>query len=265
MRAGQGVAVVTGGASGLGRAAAAALVAAGQRVLLLDRNAEQLEAAADELGSAVFHAVCDVTSADDVQAAFRHADALGPLRVLVHCAGGGSAVRVLEPDGSPASREDFSRVVRLNVIGTFDVLRQAATRMAALEPLDGDRGVCVLTASIAGFEGQAAQVAYAAAKAGVIGMTLPAARDLSHHAIRVVTIAPGMFDTPMLASLAPETRQAMEAAVPHPARLGRSEEFASTVMHVIENGIINGTCIRLDGAVRLGSVETLWGGQLRRD
>jgi NAD(P)-dependent dehydrogenase (short-subunit alcohol dehydrogenase family) len=264
MRRGQGVAVVTGGASGLGRATATALASSGNQVLLVDRNADHLKAVAREFGPAVAYAVCDVTNADEVEAAFRRADALGPLRILVHCAGGGNAVRVLEPDGSPASREDFSHVVRLNVIGTFDVLRRAATRMAALEPLDGDRGVCVLTASIAGFEGQAAQVAYATAKAGVIGMTLPAARDLSHHAIRVVTIAPGMFDTPMLAGLTPETRQGMEASVPHPARLARSEEFASTVTHVIENGIINGTTIRLDGALRLGGVETMWGEQLRR-
>jgi NAD(P)-dependent dehydrogenase (short-subunit alcohol dehydrogenase family) len=265
MRIGDGVAVVTGGAAGLGRATATALAAAGNQVLLVDRNTDQLEAVVGELGPAVSYAICDVTKADEVEAAFRQAEALGPLRILVHCAGGGNALRVLEPDGSPASLEDFSHVVNLNVIGTFDVLRRAATRMAALEPLDGDRGVCVLTASIAGLEGQAAQVAYATAKAGVIGMTLPAARDLSHHAIRVVTIAPGMFDTPMLAGLTPETREGLEASVPHPARLARSEEFASTVTHVIENGIINGTCIRLDGALRLGSVETMWGEQLRRD
>lgn len=265
MRLGQGVAVVTGGASGLGFATARALVTAGQTVALVDRNAARLAEAVEELGPAATAISCDITCPEDVERTFQSVDMIGPIRVLVHCAGGGNAVRVLDVGGQPASREAFASIVELNLVGTFDVLRHAAARMALNETRDGDRGVCVLTSSIAGLEGQAAQVAYGAAKAGIVGMTLPAARDLSHHAIRVVTIVAGMFDTPMLAGLTPDTRHAMESAVPHPSRLGHADEFASTVAHVIENGFLNGTCIRLDGAIRLGSVETLWGEQLRRE
>lgn len=265
MRLGQGVALVTGGASGLGLASAHRLARSGNTVVVLDRHADRRANLTSELGPGAVGINCDITDTRDVEAAFQRVDDIGPLRILVHCAGGGNAVRVLEPDGQPASRDAFADIVTLNLVGTFDVLRQAATRMASNSELDGDRGVCVLTSSIAALEGQAAQVAYAAAKAGIVGMTLPAARDLSHHAIRVVTIAAGMFDTPMLAGLTPATREAMESAVPHPSRLGHAEEFASTVVHVIENGFMNGTVIRLDGAIRLGSVETLWGQQLRRD
>jgi NAD(P)-dependent dehydrogenase (short-subunit alcohol dehydrogenase family) len=263
MRLGAGLAVVTGGASGLGRAAAQALLAKGNDVLIADANPEVGNATAAELGATFIE--CDVTNPDGVTATFQAADELGPLRVLVHCAGGGSAVRVLNLDGTQGRLSDFENVVRLNMCGTFDVLRHAAFRMAALEPLDGDRGVCVLTSSIAGYEGQGSQVAYGASKAGIIGMTLPAARDLSRHQIRVAAIAPGLFDTAMLTGLSDDTRGAMEDAVPHPARLGSAEEFALSVMHIVENGYLNGTCLRLDGGIRLGSVETMWGTQLRRN
>jgi NAD(P)-dependent dehydrogenase (short-subunit alcohol dehydrogenase family) len=205
-----------------------------------------------------------VLEPDSVADAFAAADELGPLRILVHCAGGGTAVRVLHDDGTPASRDAFANIVNLNLVGTFDVLRNAATRMARHQPIDGDRGVCVLTSSIAAYEGQAAQVAYASAKAGIVGMTLAAARDLSRFGIRVATIVPGLFDTPMLEGLSPETRAAMNAAVPHPARLGSADEFARTALHIIDNGILNGECIRLDGALRLSGVETMWGNQLVR-
>jgi NAD(P)-dependent dehydrogenase (short-subunit alcohol dehydrogenase family) len=262
MRTGDGVALVTGGASGLGRATVEALLAAGYLVLIADANAALGASVAAELG--VSFAPCDITDPASVEAAFRQLDALGPLRVLVHCAGGGSPVRVLNHDGSPAHLDDFARIVSLNLVGTFDVLRQAATRMAVLDPIDGERGVCVLTSSIAAFEGQAGQVAYAASKAGIVGMTLPAARDLSRYGVRVATVAPGLFDTAMLGGLTDDVRHAMEAAVPHPARLGHADEFAMSVMHVVQNGYFNGTCLRLDGAIRLGDVEAIWGNQIRR-
>jgi NAD(P)-dependent dehydrogenase (short-subunit alcohol dehydrogenase family) len=257
------VALVTGAASGLGKAAAEHLVHRGATVVLTDRDLSAGRLVASALGERAVFMPGDVTDTRAVAAALDTATELGPLRVLIHCAGGGRPVRVLSPTRHPSPLDDFQRIVELNLVGTYDVLRQATARMASNEPMDGDCGVCVLTSSIAAFEGQSAQVAYAASKAGIVGMTLPAARDLSRHKIRVCTIAPGIFDTGMLSGLADETREAMSAAVPHPARLGTAEEYALLAIHIVENGMLNGECIRLDGALRLTGVDTMWGTELQ--
>jgi NAD(P)-dependent dehydrogenase (short-subunit alcohol dehydrogenase family) len=179
------------------------------------------------------------------------AERLAPLRVLIHCAGIGGSVRLVEKDGEPGSLEKFESTVRVNLIGTFNSLRLAAARMAKNEPVDGERGVCVLTASVAAYEGQIGQIAYSASKAGVVGMTIVAARDLARRQIRVCTIAPGIFDTPLLARLPENVRAALGASVPHPARLGLPDEFAMTALHILENPMLNGETIRLDGAIRM--------------
>ncbi|MGW9114321.1 SDR family NAD(P)-dependent oxidoreductase [Microbacterium sp. NPDC055683] len=242
-------AVVTGGASGLGLATARRLAAEGAHVVVLDLPASAGERAAAEIGGAFVPA--DVVDDAQVDAALDAAVAHGPLRALVHCAGVLSPVRVVERDGSPGSLEAFERVVRVNLVGTFNVLRLAAARMASNDPLDGERGVCVLTASVAAFEGQIGQIPYAASKAGVAGMTIVAARDLASKLIRVATIAPGTFDTPMLAALPDDVRAGLAAAVPHPSRLGRPEEYAALAAHIVANPMINGETIRLDGAIRM--------------
>jgi NAD(P)-dependent dehydrogenase (short-subunit alcohol dehydrogenase family) len=245
-------AVVTGGASGLGLATVQRLVANGAAsVIIVDLPTSDGEPIAKELGDAVQFVPGDVRESDALGEALDAAEEQGPLRVLVHCAGRGGAVRLVNKDGTPGSLELYSEVVTINLIGTFNVLRLAATRMAKNEPLDGDRGVCVLTASVAAFEGQIGQIPYASAKAGIHGMTLVAARDLAGKQIRVCTIAPGTFDTPLLARLSHEVRGSLAATVPHPSRLGEPDEYAKLALHIIDNGMLNGETIRLDGAIRM--------------
>ena len=239
-------ALVAGGASGLGEATARALAVRGARVAIADLNEEKGAALAAELGATF--AKADVTDDEQVQAAV---DAAGDLRLAVSCAGIGWAERTVGREG-PAALQPFETVVRVNLIGTFNVLRIAAASMAANEPDEGgERGAVVMTASIAAFDGQIGQTAYSASKGGVVGLTLPAARDLARIGVRVCTIAPGLFDTPLLAGLPDEARQALGAQVPHPPRLGRPEEYAALACHIAENPMLNGETIRLDGALRM--------------
>ncbi len=239
-------ALVAGGASGLGEATARELRASGARVAIADLNEERGEALAGELGATFTKA--DVTAEEQVQAAVESA---GELRFAVSCAGIGWAERTVRKDG-PAALQPFEAVVRVNLIGTFNVLRIAAAAMAGNEPDEGgERGAVVMTASIAAFDGQIGQAAYSASKGGVVGLTLPAARDLARLGIRVCTIAPGLFDTPLLAGLPDEAREALGAQVPHPPRLGRPEEYARLACHIAENPMLNGETIRLDGALRM--------------
>lgn len=245
------VAFVTGGASGLGLATARRLQQRGMRVAIIDLPSSNGSNVAHELGDQVKFVAADVVDAEQMNAAFDAAQELGSIRALIHCAGRGGAVRLVERDGSPGSLEAFEAVIRTNLIGTFNTLRLAAARMARNEPEDGDRGVCVLTASIAAYEGQIGQVPYASSKAGIVGMTLVAARDLAGKAIRVCTIAPGIFDTPLLARLPEEVRASLGKSVPHPARLGIPDEFAALAVHILENSMLNGETIRLDGALRM--------------
>jgi len=245
-------ALVAGGASGLGEATARALADAGARVTIADLNAEKGEALAADLGQGGTFLETDVTDADAVAAAVdAAADGEGGLRVSVSCAGIGWAERVAHKNG-PHNLELFTKVIEVNLIGTFNVLRLAAANISENEPDDeGERGVCVNTASIAAYDGQIGQVAYSASKGGIVGMTLPAARDLAGRGIRVVTIAPGLFDTPLLAALPEEARQALGAGIPHPSRLGRPEEYARIVSEIVANPMLNGETIRLDGALRM--------------
>jgi NAD(P)-dependent dehydrogenase (short-subunit alcohol dehydrogenase family) len=243
-------ALVSGGASGLGEATVRALHARGARVTIADVNAEKGEALAAELG--LEFVSCDVREEEQVQAAVeRAAKPDGGLRVAVSCAGTGWAQKVAGSKG-PHPLMPFEIIVAINLIGTFNVLRFAASAMIANEPLaDGERGVCVNTASIAAFDGQVGQIAYSASKGGVVGMTLPAARDLAQYGIRVNTIAPGLFDTPLLAALPEEARQKLGAGVPFPQRLGLPAEYAQLACHMVENHMLNGETIRLDGALRM--------------
>jgi NAD(P)-dependent dehydrogenase (short-subunit alcohol dehydrogenase family) len=243
--------VVTGGASGLGLATVRRLVDGGADVVIADLPSSDGAAVARELGSPVQFVPADVTSEDQMEAVYDAAVERGPLRVLVHCAGRGGAVRLVNRDGTPGSLETYTQVVTINLIGTFNVLRLAAARMAGNEPLDGDRGVCILTSSVAAFEGQIGQIPYASAKAGIHGMTIVAARDLAGKQIRVCTIAPGTFDTPLLNRLPDEVKDSLAKAVPHPSRLGEADEYAKLALHVIDNGMLNGETIRLDGAIRM--------------
>ena len=244
------VAIVTGGASGLGLASARKLAAAGAWVVIVDLASRQGAEMAAELGGAF--AVADVTDEVSMKAAVDLAESLGPVRVLVHCAGRGGALRILEKDGSPGSLAHYEAIIKVNLTGSFNALRLAAAAMARTEPLEsGERGVVVLTASIAGYEGQIGQIPYASSKAGVIGMALVAARDLASKLIRVCTIAPGIMDTPMLARLPDNVKQSLGASVPNPARLGRPEEYAALAMHIVENAYLNGETIRIDGALRM--------------
>ncbi|MEV6279047.1 SDR family NAD(P)-dependent oxidoreductase [Nocardia sp. NPDC051832] len=244
------VALVTGGASGLGLASARRLIDAGAEVVLFDLPESEGEQAAAELG-AVF-VPGDVTDEDDVNAALDRADELGPLRAVVNCAGIGLPGRVLTGD-RVVPLHAFQLVVEVNLIGTFNVLRLGAQRIGRTDPVAGERGVIVNTASVAAFDGQIGQAAYSASKAGVAGMTLPLARDLADRLIRVVTIAPGMFDTPLLAGLSPEARKSLEAQIPHPQRLGDPGEFGALVAHIVDNPMLNGEVIRLDGAIRMAA------------
>ncbi len=243
-------AIVAGGASGLGEATVRALAARGAVVTIADVNAEKGQALAQELG--LEFVACDVREEDQVAAAVeRAAAAPGGLRISICCAGTGWAQKVAGSKG-PHPLLPFETIISINLIGTFNVLRHAATAMIAAEPLeDGERGVCVNTASIAAFDGQVGQIAYSASKGGVVGMTLPAARDLSQYGIRVNTIAPGLFDTPLLAALPEEARLKLGAGVPYPARLGAPAEYAALACHITENRMLNGETIRLDGALRM--------------
>jgi NAD(P)-dependent dehydrogenase (short-subunit alcohol dehydrogenase family) len=247
MRIASKTALVTGGASGLGAACARALHSAGARVATADLKG----AGAAPEGSLAIEA--DVTSPESMQSAVeRTRERFGRLDILVHCAGIAPPGRILGKEG-PLALEAFARVVTVNLVGTFNAARLAAAAMAANDPDEGgERGVIVLTSSVAAYEGQIGQCAYAASKAGVAGLTLPMARDLARNAIRVVSIAPGIFDTPLLASLPEAARLSLGEAVPHPARLGRPEEFAALACHAVENGYLNGEVIRLDGALRMG-------------
>jgi NAD(P)-dependent dehydrogenase (short-subunit alcohol dehydrogenase family) len=246
------VALVTGGASGLGEATIRRLVAGGAKAVIVDRDTKKGQALAAELGAGVRFAETDVTSGEQVQAAVELAGSLGPLRVAVSCAGIGWAARTVAKDGAPHDLELFKTVIGINLVGSFNVLRLAAAAMAKNEPSeDGERGVVVNTASVAAFDGQIGQIAYSASKAGVAGMTLPAARDLSSIGVRVLTIAPGTFDTPMLALLPEPARQALAAGIPFPRRLGHADDFALLVAHLVENRYLNGETIRLDGALRM--------------
>ena len=245
------VALVTGGASGLGEAAVREVVARGGRAVIVDLNAKRGEQLCSELGDVVAFVRADVSNAADVQAAVDQATSMGPLRAAISCAGIGIGLRTIDKAGAPHDLAAFEKVISVNLIGTFNVLRLAASAMSRNEPEDGERGVVINTASIAAFDGQIGQVAYSASKGGIVGLTLPAARDLSKALVRVVTIAPGTFDTPLLGMLSKEIRAALAATIPHPSRLGRPGEFGALACHIIENAYLNGEVIRLDGALRM--------------
>lgn len=245
-------AIVSGGASGLGAATARRLAADGALVTILDRNGDLAESLAKELGGGAKAFAADVADADAVSEAIAIAAEEAPLRIAVNCAGIGIATRVVDRNNNPHPLEHFEFVLRVNLIGTFNVLRLAASQMAKADPLeDNERGVIVNTASIAAFDGQIGQTAYSASKGGIVGLTLPAARDLAPVGIRVVTIAPGTFDTPLLAGLPEEARTALGNGIPFPKRLGQPEEFADLVAHICTNRVLNGEVIRLDGALRM--------------
>ena len=244
------VALVTGGASGLGAATVRRLVAAGAKAVIVDRDEERGKALAGELGQSF--AKADVTDPAQIEAAVAQASSLGPLRVVVSCAGVGWAARTLDKTGKPHDLDLFKTVVGINLVGTFNVLRIGASAIAKTDPLEhGERGVIVNTASVAAYDGQIGQIAYASSKAGVVGMTLPAARDLAPVGIRVVTIAPGIFDTPMLGALPEEKRAALATDVVFPKRLGNPDEYGAMVVAIAENGYLNGESIRLDGSLRM--------------
>jgi NAD(P)-dependent dehydrogenase (short-subunit alcohol dehydrogenase family) len=246
-----GSAVVTGGASGLALATARRLVEKGVPTVIVDLPSSAGAEVAAELGGKTRFVAADVTDPEAVAAAVAAADELAPLRTLVHCAGRGGAMRVVDKEGKPGDLAFYEQIVRINLIGTFNVLSQAAARMAAHEPVEGERGVCVLTASVAAWEGQIGQLPYASAKAGIVGLTLVAARDLASKLIRVATIAPGTFDTPILARLPQNVRDSLGEMTPHPRRLGQPDEFARMAMAIIDNPMLNGETIRLDGAIRM--------------
>jgi NAD(P)-dependent dehydrogenase (short-subunit alcohol dehydrogenase family) len=244
------VALVTGGASGLGEATARRLHAEGASVVIADLPSSPGEQLTADLGEHVRFVPADVRDEAQVQAAIDAAKELGTLRVVVNCAGVGTPGRVVGKRG-PLPLEDFQNVININLVGTFNVMRLAAAAMLENEPVDGDRGVIVMTASIAAYDGQIGQAAYAASKGGVVGLTLSAARDLADKAIRVVTVAPGTFETPMLSGLPGEVKTVLEQQVPHPSRLGNPAEYASLVAHIVDNPMLNGEVIRLDGALRM--------------
>ena len=244
------VALITGGASGLGEATARRFLADGGKVVLVDLPGGRGEELASELGEQALFAGADVRDEDQVRASVESATGFGELRVVVNCAGVATPGRILSRRGT-LPLEGYRTVVEINLIGTFNVLRLAAEAMAGNEPADGDRGVIVMTASVAAFDGQIGQAAYASSKAGVAGLTLPAARDLADKGIRVMTIAPGVFETPMMAGLGEDVKSSLEALVPHPSRLGKPEEYASLVGHIVDNPLLNGEVIRLDGALRM--------------
>lgn len=247
MKTKDAVAVVTGGASGLGLATTKRLLDAGAQVVVVDLRSDDVVGG---LGDRARFAQADVTDEAAVSNALELADSLGPVRVVVNCAGTGNAIRVLSRDGVfPLAA--FRKIVDINLVGTFNVLRLGAERIAKTEPIGEERGVIINTASVAAFDGQIGQAAYSASKGGVVGMTLPIARDLASKLIRVVTIAPGLFDTPLLASLPAEAKASLGQQVPHPSRLGNPDEYGALVLHIIENPMLNGEVIRLDGAIRM--------------
>ena len=249
------VAVVTGGASGLGLATTKALLDEGAKVVILDLPTSAGEDVAKGLNAEVgadrvAFAAADVTDEEAVAKAFDVAETMGPVRIVVNCAGTGDAIRVLGKAGVyPLNK--FARIVNINLVGTFNVLRLGAERMAKTESIGGERGVIINTASVAAFDGQIGQAAYSASKGGVVGMTLPIARDLADKQIRVMTIAPGLFDTPLLAGLPEPAKASLGAQVPHPSRLGNPSEYGALAVHIVQNPMLNGEVIRLDGAIRM--------------
>ena len=249
--------IVTGGASGLGEATTRELLAQGAKVIIADLNAEKGQALAQELGDAVRFMHCDVTSSDDVQTAIETAEnEFGAVHGSVNCAGIVVVQKLLDRENNPADLDKFAKGVQVNLIGTFNVARLVAASIAKRIASNGgannaDQGVIINTASIAAFDGQVGQGSYASSKAGVVGLTLPLARELARHGIRVMTIAPGVFATPMMQSIPEEARQQLEASVPYPKRLGESNEFAKLACHIIGNAYLNGEVIRLDGAIRM--------------
>ncbi len=244
-------ALVTGGGSGLGEATARELARLGTKVAVLDVNLANAERVAAEIHGVACQ--CDITNTDSLQAAIAKAAAAhGPARILMNIAGIGSARRVVAKDGTPAPLEDFARVINVNLIGTYNASRLFAAECAKLSPLDdGERGVMMFTASVAAFDGQVGQQAYSASKGGLVGMTLPMARDLAQHGIRVCTIAPGLFATPLLKQLPEPVQDSLAASIPFPPRLGKPSEFAELACHIVTNGHLNGEVIRLDGALRM--------------
>jgi NAD(P)-dependent dehydrogenase (short-subunit alcohol dehydrogenase family) len=243
-------AIVTGGGSGLGAATARALAEKGAKVALFDINIDAAQKVADDIGGLAV--ACNVSSADDAQRAVAHvANKLGTARILVNCAGIANAGRIVGRDG-PHDLELYRRVIEVNLIGSFNMLRLVSDAAAKLEPLDtGERGVIISTASVAAFDGQIGQAAYASSKAGIAGLTLPAARELARFGIRVMAIAPGIFGTPMLLAMPQEVQDSLAASIPFPSRLGKPEEYAALALHIIDNPMLNGETIRLDGAIRM--------------
>lgn len=244
-------ALVTGGGSGLGEATARELARLGAQVAVLDVNLDNARRVAADIGGIAL--LCDVTSPDSVQAAIETAAAAhGTARILMQIAGIGTAKRVIARDGSPAPLEDFAKVINVNLIGSYNVARLFAAACAKAEPMaDGERGVIMFTASVAAFDGQVGQQAYSASKSGVVGMTLPMARDLAQYGIRVCTVAPGLFATPLMGTLPEPVQASLAASIPFPSRLGKPSEFAELACHIVSNGHLNGETIRLDGALRL--------------
>jgi NAD(P)-dependent dehydrogenase (short-subunit alcohol dehydrogenase family) len=244
-------ALVTGGGSGLGEATARELARLGAKVAVLDVNLANAERVAAEIQGVA--CACDITDGASLQAAIEQAAAAhGPARILAHIAGIGAAKRVIGKDGNAAPLEDFARIINVNLIGTYNAARLFAAACAKLDPLeDGERGVMVFTASVAAFDGQVGQQAYSASKGGVVGMTLPMARDLAQHGIRVCTIAPGLFSTPLMRTLPEQVQASLAASIPFPPRLGKPEEFAALAAHIVTNTHLNGEVIRLDGALRM--------------
>lgn len=241
------VAVVTGGASGLGLATTKRLLDRGASVVVIDLKGED---AVKELGDRARFVQANVTDPEQVSAALDVAEEMGPLRINVNCAGIGNAIKTLSKNGA-FPLDEFNKVIQVNLVGTFNVLRLSAERIAKTEPIGEERGVIINTASVAAFEGQIGQAAYSASKGGVVGMTLPIARDLSREFIRVCTIAPGLFKTPLLGSLPEEAQRSLGQQVPHPARLGDPDEYGALAVHIVENPMLNGEVIRLDGAIRM--------------
>jgi len=244
-------ALVTGGGSGLGEAVALELARQGARVAIIDVNADNAQRVAGEIGGIGLAA--DITDSASLAAVLDGAEAAhGTARIVMNIAGIGSARRVVGKDGSPAPLEDFERVIRVNLIGTYNVVRLTAARIAKLQPLeDGERGVMLMTASVAAYDGQVGQEAYSASKGGIVSMTLPLARDLAQHGIRVCTVAPGLFETPLMRQLPEAVQQSLAASIPFPPRLGRPDEFAALAAHIVTNVHLNGETIRLDGALRM--------------
>ena len=244
------VALVTGGASGLGLATVKRLASAGAKVVIVDLPSSEGKSVAESLGDNAVFVGADVTDEDQVSAAVAEADKLGTLRIAVNCAGIGNAIKTVSKKGAFPLAE-FNKVIQINLVGTFNVIRLAAEKICEQEPVGEERGVIVNTASVAAYEGQIGQAAYSASKGGIVGMTLPIARDLASKQVRVNTIAPGLFHTPLFAGLGDEATKSLGEQVPHPQRLGKPEEYADLAAHIVENPMLNGETIRLDGAIRM--------------